>query len=211
MLQLTLVRHGSTAWNAEERCQGYADIPLNDTGRAQAAAVADALRAANLTAVYASDLSRARETAESIAAPHGLPVQTHAGLRELHQGELEGRLIADLLREYADLMQQWFTAPGELTMPGGESLGDLQTRAWDAMESIIAAHDAGHVVVVSHSITIRCILARALDLDMRAFRRFLVDLASLSHLEVNGRWPGIVLRGLNEVGHLDGLAVEPES
>jgi broad specificity phosphatase PhoE len=71
---ILLARHGETQWNLERRWQGWADPPLNDTGRAQAQALAQQLRDTPFDAVYTSDLRRAHETAEIVAAPHGVPV-----------------------------------------------------------------------------------------------------------------------------------------
>src|SRR5581483_12433051 len=87
MTTLLLVRHGETDWNSERRWQGHADEPLNETGRAQAREVADELADRSIDAVYSSDLSRARETAEIIAARLGLSVTTDARLGEVDVGD----------------------------------------------------------------------------------------------------------------------------
>src|SRR5512146_906329 len=86
MTTLLIARHGETDWNREGRWQGWADPPLNDTGRAQARKLAEELSTTAFDAVYSSDLRRAFQTAEILAAPHGIPVVTDAGLREIDVG-----------------------------------------------------------------------------------------------------------------------------
>ena len=203
MLKLYLVRHGETEWNATQRVQGVSDIPLSETGRAQARAVADALGERTLTAVYSSDLSRASETADHIAAAHGLSVQLRPALREMHQGELEGMVFADVMRDYPDLMSAWMESPADVVMPGGgESLQQVHDRAWPVLEDIIAAHDSGRVAIVSHALTLRSILTEVLGLPLNQCRSFHIDTAGVTHVEVNGRMPGTVVRTLNATEHL---------
>ncbi len=211
MLAVTLVRHGETAWNAEQRVQGVADVPLNATGQAQAQAVADALRDLPLRAVYASDLARARDTADAIAAPHSLTVVLRPALREMHQGALEGLTFAEMRREHGEVLQAWITDPADVVMPGGgESLHQVQERVWPALKEILAAHAEGHIAVVTHTLVLRCLIARILGMSLNHARRFHLDTAALTVLEVGGRLPGIALRTLNDTAHLRGLGpVDP--
>ena len=90
MPELLLVRHGETDWNRDHRVQGQTDTPLNATGLAQAHALASSLSCVPLDAVYSSDLARARMTAETVAEPHGLPVEVEVDLREKDFGTWEG-------------------------------------------------------------------------------------------------------------------------
>lgn len=211
MLSITLVRHGETKWNAEQRCQGVVDIPLNATGQAQAEATAEALRGQPADAIYASDLSRAMDTAQAIAAHHGVPVQSRSALREMHQGALEGLTFVDMRRQYPELIERWITDPEHLVMPGGgESLQQVQDRAWPALQEIVGAHEDGCIVVVTHTIVMRCLIARVLQLPLAHCRRFHIDTASLTELEVNGRFPGFALRTLNNTTHLHALAGRTE-
>ena len=96
MTTLLVARHGETDWNREGRWQGWADPPLNDTGRAQARRLAEELRETAFDAVYASDLRRAFETAEILAAPHAVPVVADAGLREIDIGSWSGLTRAEI-------------------------------------------------------------------------------------------------------------------
>ena len=174
-------------------------IPTNQAPTA----VATALRRNPLDAVYSSDLSRASETAAQIGAGHGVAVQLRPALREMHQGELEGMVFTDVLRDYPDLMRAWMEAPADVAMPGGgESLRQVQERAWPEFERIIATHERGRVAIVSHTMTLRTLLARVLGLTLDGCRRFHIDTASLTRVEVNGRLPGLVVRTLNATEHL---------
>ena len=95
-MRLILVRHGSTAWNEEGKYQGTIDIPLSDRGRQEAEMVAERLRDEKIDAVYSSNLRRARETAEIIARPHGLPVQVIEELGEMNFGDWEGMTAQEI-------------------------------------------------------------------------------------------------------------------
>jgi len=108
--QLIVLRHGRTAWNATGRFQGQADIGLDDRGRAQAEQAAEVLAELAPTAIYSSDLSRARQTAVPLAARCGLPVHTDERLREIHVGSWEGLTIDDLLVQLDDDVKRAYLA-----------------------------------------------------------------------------------------------------
>lgn len=143
MATLLLVRHGETDWNAEGRLQGHTDRPLNDYGRRQAQALAEQLAGARVDAIYTSDLARARETAEIVAARLGLPVAVDPDLREKDWGTWEG-----------------LTSEERLTVEfQGESTEAHRERVMRAIERIVAAHAGGRVVVVTHGGSLRRIQA----------------------------------------------------
>ncbi len=145
---LTLVRHGETDWNAQRRIQGSTDIPLNDTGRSQAAATAMLLSRRRFDAVVASPLSRAYETGAIIAERLGLAAPaTYAGLAERSYGEAEGLTDAEVLRRY----------PHD-DVPGRESRRALLERATETLAEIAVRFDAGSVVVATHGAVIRSIV-----------------------------------------------------
>lgn len=203
-LRLYLVRHGQTDGNVEGRSQGHREVPLNERGRRQAAAIGERLRPRPLVAVYASPLGRSLATAEAIAAPHGLDVVPDARLAELDHGILDGLTGEELRRDYAQFLAQWREGdPAELAMPGGESMGDAQRRMVVAMEAIAAEHPDGEVAVVSHNLATRAFLCYALGVPLVTFRRFRHDLASFAEIErlAGGGW--LVAR-LNEQCHLPG-------
>lgn len=160
MVRLLLVRHGQTDWNLEQRGQGRADIPLNATGRTQAAEAGTALAALHPDAVWSSDSSRALDTARAI----GLPVTADERLREIDLGTYEGKLMseweADEPDEYARNLAGYDVRRG-----GGELSSEVGERAYPALAAALAETPAqGLLVVVSHGGTIRALLRILMDL-----------------------------------------------
>jgi broad specificity phosphatase PhoE len=140
---LLLVRHGETDWNAEGRLQGHSDRPLNDHGRQQAKALADRLAGESIDAIYASDLARAKETAEIVGERLGLPVVIDADLREKNWGNWEGLTGDERLNvEYA-----------------GETTEEHRERTLRAVERIRERHPGQRIVVVTHGGSLRRIQA----------------------------------------------------
>ncbi|GAA1527901.1 putative phosphoglycerate mutase [Microbacterium ginsengiterrae] len=159
MTLITLVRHGQTDWNLERRIQGSTDIPLNETGRADALAAAELLSAGTHHAVYASPLVRAQETAGIIAGHLGLDAPlTTRDMREREFGEGEGMLVADYLERFTD----WHSAP-----PGAEALEMVRDRALGALDVIArtsrrrSTPAAESIIVVTHGGVIRSLLNHA--------------------------------------------------
>lgn len=105
-MRFCLVRHGQTDWNLEGRYQGQSDVPLNQTGRAEAQSLAGRLKGKSFAAIHTSDLQRARETAEIIAEVLTLPVTLEPLLREINQGEWEGQFVEAIKARFAELWEQ---------------------------------------------------------------------------------------------------------
>jgi len=146
MTTLLVARHGETDWNREGRWQGWADPPLNDTGRAQARRLADELRTTPFDAVYSSDLRRAFQTAEILAEPHGMPVVPDAGLREIDVGSWSGLTRAEIAERFPDGQR-----------PDGESHEQHGTRVRAAVMRIAREHVGERILLVTHGGTIRSI------------------------------------------------------
>lgn len=162
---LLLARHGETDPNREGRVQGGGiDAPLNATGRAQAQRLAQALRHEPLRAVYASPLRRARQTAEVVAAAHGLDVTTVPELAEMRFGAFEGRSHAepDVAAALAEVYARWAAGDLDHAVPGGESPRAVAARAVPALERLAAAHPGETVFVVTHGRLLRIVLATVL-------------------------------------------------
>lgn len=204
-----LVRHGATPWNRDGLVQGWTDIPLSEDGRLQAARAADALSAHRIGRVLASDLSRARETADIIAARLGLGVESHAGLREYHCGRWEGRPYLAIRSEEHEAFWGWFNDP-DVPAPGGESMRQAAARAVPVLEAAVERHAAeeGALLVVSHGGINRLLAGHLLGLPIEAAKRMRLDNGSISVFEpFLGGW---ALKLWNDTGHLAGLPGEAE-
>jgi broad specificity phosphatase PhoE len=166
--ELLIVRHGETDWNAQFRFQGHADTPLNETGRAQARALAEELTDVEADAIYSSDLSRARETAEILGARLGVPVTSLRELREIDVGSWQG-----LTREDIDPAAYGAWRRGEHGWTGGETYEGLAERILPALRKIALAHPRGRVLVVGHGGTIRTLRAHVAGLTVGEHRKTL--------------------------------------
>lgn len=150
MTELYLVRHGETDWNRARRIQGLTDIPLNDTGRAQAKTTGTLLSRRAWDGVYASPLSRARETAEIIAAELGLREPTLLdALVERNYGKAEGM-------DWLEIETQF---PHGSSVPGRESREQVGARVVPALIELAEQHPGESLVIVSHGGAIRAVLA----------------------------------------------------
>lgn len=158
MTTIGWVRHGITDWNVERRAQGQTDIPLNETGRAQARALAERFRNEKWDAIYASDLSRAKETAETIAAALNVPLHLDERLREMACGKMEGTTEDERIRMWGEDWEDM-----ELGIESDESM--LQ-RGMAAVEDICLRYPGKRVLAVSHGALITTLLP-ALVPDMR--------------------------------------------
>ena len=155
VLRVYLARHGQTDWNRDGRLQGSADIPLNDTGRQQAAALADRLRGVRFDAVYSSELKRSRETAGIV---HGAaPLVALAGLNERRIGAFEGHVSS---AEYERRSQ----APDD-TLDGGESQSQFFARVQSTLAVLRQAHRSGAILIVGHGGTNQMIVRALFDLS----------------------------------------------
>ena len=185
-MRLYLIRHGETDHNAGRLTLGRQDVPLNERGRAQARALAEAFRARDgVVAVYASPLQRAIDTATPLAGVLGLDVRIDERLIEMDIGEVEDQTFDEVRERYPDFVRRWLSeeAP-DVPMPGGESLRQVQERAWAAIDEIRAAHEDDAVAVVTHNFVVLSVLSQALGMPLARFRSLRQDLAGLSLLEL---------------------------
>lgn len=183
MFRLLLVRHGETIWNRETRLQGGAsDIDLNDLGKKQAEKVALALKGERLDAIASSTLKRALYTAQTIARYHNLAVETYPELKEIDAGSIDGLKGEEISRRHPEFFKQWATGMIE-RIPGGESLREVQERAWSIVEKLRKRFPGGKVLIVSHTFVTSTIICRALGVDLRLSRRLTASNGGSSMLE----------------------------
>src|SRR5690606_16160386 len=155
--ELILVRHAITAWNRERRFQGQLDTPPDEQGVQQARRTARRRPSWPLAAVYTSDLMRARQTAEAIAAPHGMELRLEPRLRERHYGRFEGRTYEEIERIDASAYRRWREREPAFALPGGgETLLALHQRVEAALRDLARRHTGETVAVVTHGGVLDC-------------------------------------------------------
>lgn len=160
MTYLCLVRHGQTNWNLEGRYQGQSDVPLNEKGLEQAKSLIEKLNGKAFAAIYSSDLIRARQTADPIAQMLGINVQIEPRLREINQGQWEGVLVEDIKARYAEVWSMRTEDPANVRPPGGETVREVATRVYAALNDIARLFPNGRVLIVSHGLSIATVICR---------------------------------------------------
>lgn len=204
MTEVLLIRHGETAWNAVRRLQGHLDIPLNEEGERQAEALGRALRDVPLDAIISSDLLRARQTAQAIAAPHGMNVGIEPGLRERCYGAFEGMLYADIGVRYPEAYAAWQARHADVRFPQGvhvaETLREFRKRAINAITRILSAGDYRRIALVCHGGVLECAYRFAHGMDFERPRDFDIFNASINRFEWDGERLKLVQWG--DVSHL---------
>lgn len=221
MSHIFLVRHGEVAGNSAQAggrltFAGWSDKALTTRGMAQAQAVAARLSTEKLTAIYSSDLQRARVTAQRIAERHDLEVRIDSRLREVNYGAWENLGLEEILADYADVWNARNADPEFVAPPDGESYAALWARLAPCWNEILALHgDEERVAVVAHNGTIRILLCQLLGMPVAHFKRLHTANCGVSHLEIkraprddieysNGEFE-VVARFINDSSHLNGI------
>ncbi|MHB8629978.1 MAG: histidine phosphatase family protein [Aggregatilineales bacterium] len=199
MTRITLIRHGQTWWNTDGRWQGQANVGLNPTGLAQASRVAEHLRGVDVSALYSSDLIRARQTAEAIAECMGVPVITDVRLREIDVGEWQGLTGDEVLQWDAERLYAVRAGGYSVRRPSGESLQEVADRALALFKEVVAAYPGKHVILVSHGGTIRMLLYALQLLDDTHTHVDNTSRTVLVRAESEASWQ---LDAFNQVDHL---------
>lgn len=198
--RILLVRHGQTAWNRAQRIQGHVDIALNDTGVAQAQALAASMQGEPISAVYSSDLSRAQATAQAVAEHNGLPLHTEPALRERHYGAFEGLTYADIETQWPEQAEAWRRRDPAFAPNGGESLLDLVARVRPALEAIAARHVGEQIMLVTHGGVIDVIYRFASGMDLSAKRTWELTNTAVNRLLWSPQ--GLTLVAWGDASHL---------
>jgi len=187
MAKLYLIRHGETDYNNALRFQGQTDIPLNQKGIEQAEKAADFFRDIPLQAIYTSTLIRAKTTAEIIAGVKGMVVQETDALREMSFGIWENMNSKDIQKKYAKEWKDFFASPARTTIPQGESMSDVQKRAYPTVQEILDRYPEGDVAFVAHGGIIRVLMCTMLGLDLNRAWHLHVGNASITCFYYWGR------------------------
>jgi broad specificity phosphatase PhoE len=164
-MSIHLARHGQTAYNHEGRFQGHLPVPLDATGREQAAALADAATKIEIATLWCSPLHRARETADIVAARIGLEPREDARFAETDTGDWTGRSFADVKAEDPNGFARFARSDPTFRYPGGESFAEQSARVMAALSDLHARDGALPALVVCHRGVIRLALAAILGDD----------------------------------------------
>ena len=220
-LRIILTRHGETEWNRIHRFQGRSDVPLNAIGRAQAEALAEALKDEPIGAFYSSPLSRAQETARIVMARHpSASLVVEEGFIEMDLGIFDGIYAGEWAEKNPEFLKQWRDDPASVTMPGGENLKTVQKRAVEALERVCKPHGPGETVLISaHNFVNLTILCAILDAPLSDFRTLKQGTTAVNVLHRNrgdrrdtshnlNTGDTFVAEVINDCSHLDGFKPE---
>lgn len=198
--KILLIRHGLTDWNVAHKWQGHADIPLNETGQKQAAALAKRLAAWPLAAIISSDLQRCTQTAVAIASHHNLTPQIDPIWRERDVGDFSGFTSAQAKEKYPHI---WANGTrGMIDPPNGEPYLEAKSRALTAYEKALAAYAGQTIAVISHGGILHVLIAQLLGVAKTHMGGFSMrGNTGLSIVEIIDNHPIMIL--LNDTSHLE--------
>ena len=214
--QITAVRHGETAWNAESRLQGHLDIDLNDLGRWQAQRVGLALADSGISTIYCSDLCRAHNTALAISraisqhsgiAPSDLRLEP--GLRERSFGSFEGLTYEQVSTLHPEDALRWKQRDPHWAPPGGESPTALHQRIAATLHAIAAQHPGEHIALVSHGGVLDMLYRLATGQALNAPRTWELGNCAINRLLYTPQ--ALTLVGWADTQHLDAEALDEGS
>ncbi len=209
-MRLIIIRHGESEWNRVGRYQGQADAPLSALGIQQADALANRLRTETFAAIYTSPLQRAARTAAAVARFHpAVPLREEQALLEIHHGEWQGLLTEEVTARFGDGLREWRQHPTRAQMPGGESFSNILKRVLDCKDRLLAAHTDATVLVSTHDVVVKILVADALGMNMDRINRIWVTNASISAVEYGADLPYLV--SLSEACHLGRLETAREN
>lgn len=186
-LRLCLIRHGETDWNAEKRIQGHTDVPLNATGRAQALAVAFNAAHQRFAAIYSSDLARARETAQALAAREDEPVLPVPALRERHYGLFQGLTAAEAAVRHPEAYAHYLARDPDYAFDTGESLRVFAARVTACIDGLARRHAGQTVAAVSHSGVLDILYRRATGRPLSTPRDFEIPNCALNWFRIGAQ------------------------
>jgi probable phosphoglycerate mutase len=200
--RIIAVRHGETDWNSAARIQGHTDIALNAVGRRQVAQLAQALAHERFDAVYASDLKRALDTAQPLAAASGVALQAEARLRERAFGVFEGEAFADIEQRWPDAARRWRARDASFGPDGGgERLDAFYARCVACVNDLGTRHLGQTIALVAHGGVLDCLYRAATRIALDAPRTWQVANAGINRLLYTPQ--GLTLVGWSDTAHLE--------
>ena len=198
--EIVLIRHGETSWNTEGRIQGQLDIPLNESGLAQAVAVGRRLGKERLDAIYSSDLERAMQTAGAVERTGGREIRREPRLRERHFGALQGLTGEEAQDRQPGAWQAYKVRGADHDLGGGESLAAFSRRVIGFVGEVLRTHAGGRILLVSHGGVLDMAYRHATGMPLDAPRSFPIYNASVNILiHDRGRWE---IAAWGDVSHL---------
>jgi phosphoserine phosphatase len=204
---LTIVRHGESEWNRLNLYQGQQDSPLSELGLRQVASLGLALRNETFDVIYTSPLQRAAQTAAAVHAHHRhVPLETERALMEISHGDWEGRPAAEIARDFAADLHEWKHRPTRSQMPNGESFSNVLKRVLDFREALQRRHHGQRVLVASHDVICKILIADALAMPMDRINRIWVANTSVTRIDYHDDPPYLI--ALADASHLADLAVD---
>ena len=211
MLQVYLVRHGETVWNAERRIQGQSDSPLTEKGEQKELKVSERVKHLKIKQNIASDLGRTRRTAEIIADACGCSVTLDPRLRELNMGVLEKRPLDGLTAEEEQWRATLVNGTEGGRIPEGESMTEMATRMHAALNACLDLPAGSRPLLVSHGMALGALVSTILGLPAYAERRLRLRNCSLSRVDYQqSAWlaEGWIVETAGDISHLDAPALD---
>lgn len=202
-MEIILVRHGETDWNAGGVFRGHEDVRLNANGIAQADATAEALKDRVFEAIYSSPLKRSLVTARRIALPHEIEVRVKDGIVDINYGVWQGLKESTVKEKHPVAYKRWTDTSWKVKFPGGESTKKAWKRVNTALREILFTHGTGTIVIVSHRIPLKFMTAYLLGKSFKEFHSVRHDPCAISVFEIQEREYKPVV--LNDTGHLKKL------
>jgi broad specificity phosphatase PhoE len=203
-LELIIVRHGQSEGNRDRTFTGHGPSPLTERGREEARAVGARLAADPVDAIFASDLPRAVQTAEPLAAATGVAIVQDAALREKHFGDLTGKSFAEIETQYPDVWRGLLARDPMYQPPGGESHAECRARVGGFLSRLFASHPSGRVVLVSHGVAINHMLYNLLCVPLNAQPPAVFQIDNCSIQRAIRQADGLLrVMAINDTAHLE--------
>lgn len=202
MLTLYITRHGETIWNTQKRMQGWGDSDLTENGISNAVSLGNRMKEIQLDAIYTSPSKRTITTANLIKGGREIPIILDENLREINMGVWEGQTFSDIEHKYPIEYDAFWNTPHLYKSLNGETFAMLNNRVLNALNSIKKKHIAGNILIVTHAIVIKILLAffKNYPLEKLWDPPFIHD-TSLTIIQLNGNESNIVLEG--DLSHRD--------